>query len=153
MTRHRSVPERRYVFLDPDGTQGRDWLYVIVRASTGICYEQQYGGTATRSGHVEGYLVPVRSDPALAELRTFFERHLRGAGAEGRSWPEDDLRRLRGAVAKVVFWESAADPDGVDGRGPRTLELDESRLGDLDEAWVPVLTADGPGVLVWQNSD
>jgi hypothetical protein len=119
------VGARRYVFLDPDGTQGRDWLYVIVRASTGICYEQQYGGTATRSGHVEGYLVPVRSEPALAELRTFFERHLRGAGAEGRSWAEDDVRRVRGAVAKVVFWE----------------------------AWVPVLTADGPGVLVWQNSD
>lgn len=147
------VGARRYVFLDPDGTQGRDWSYVIVRAPTGICYEQQYGGTATRSGHVEGYLVPVRSAPALADLRTFFERDLRGSGAEGRSWPEEDLRRLRGAVERILFWESSPGPEGVNGRGPQALVLDESRLADLDEAWIPVLTADGPGILVWQNSD
>ncbi|WUO43891.1 DUF6210 family protein [Streptomyces sp. NBC_00285] len=31
--------------------------------------------------------------------------------------------------------------------------LDESRLAEADEAWVPVLTPDGPGVLTWENSD
>ncbi|WP_460358611.1 DUF6210 family protein [Actinoallomurus acanthiterrae] len=36
---------------------------------------------------------------------------------------------------------------------PRKLELDEERLHELDEAWTPVVTADGPGILVWQNSD
>ncbi|MEV6241519.1 DUF6210 family protein [Lentzea sp. NPDC051838] len=46
------------VFLDPDGTE-HDWLYVVVRAQTGVAYEQQYGGTANRLGEVEGYLVPV----------------------------------------------------------------------------------------------
>jgi hypothetical protein len=31
--------------------------------------------------------------------------------------------------------------------------LDESRLAEADEAWVPVFTPDGPGVLTWENSD
>ena len=35
---------------------------------------------------------------------------------------------------------------------PHPLLLDEQHLGDADEAWVPVLTPDGPGVLVWPNS-
>ncbi|BBC29284.1 hypothetical protein SGFS_005780 [Streptomyces graminofaciens] len=26
-------------------------------------------------------------------------------------------------------------------------------LSEVDEAWVPVVTPDGPGVLVWENSD
>ncbi|MFJ9706886.1 DUF6210 family protein [Streptomyces sp. NPDC101234] len=36
---------------------------------------------------------------------------------------------------------------------PARLALDETRLADVDEAWVPVVTPDGPGVLVWENSD
>ncbi|MGW9028169.1 DUF6210 family protein [Streptomyces sp. NPDC055722] len=36
---------------------------------------------------------------------------------------------------------------------PTALVLDESRLAEIDEAWVPVVTPDGPGVLVWENSD
>jgi hypothetical protein len=33
------------------------------------------------------------------------------------------------------------------------LKLDESRIAEADEAWVPVLTPDGSGVLMWFNSD
>ncbi|MGS2617385.1 DUF6210 family protein [Micromonospora sp. LZ34] len=33
------------------------------------------------------------------------------------------------------------------------LRLDESRMREVDEAWVPVITPDGSGVLVWFNSD
>ena len=38
-------------------------------------------------------------------------------------------------------------------RFPAHLVLDESRLSEADEAWVPVMTPDGPGVLVRENSD
>ncbi|MFJ2807854.1 DUF6210 family protein [Kitasatospora sp. NPDC087271] len=31
--------------------------------------------------------------------------------------------------------------------------LDESRIREAHEAWVPVITSDGPAVLVWFNSD
>ncbi|MFJ8440785.1 DUF6210 family protein [Kitasatospora griseola] len=33
------------------------------------------------------------------------------------------------------------------------MRLDEIRLDRADEAWVPVLTPDGPAVPVWSNSD
>jgi hypothetical protein len=33
------------------------------------------------------------------------------------------------------------------------IELDESRFYEIDEAWVPVATPDGPGILTWENSD
>ncbi|MFF7129215.1 DUF6210 family protein [Streptomyces sp. NPDC008240] len=34
-----------------------------------------------------------------------------------------------------------------------SLRLDESRMRDADESWSPVITPDGPGVLLWANSD
>ncbi|MFD9003063.1 DUF6210 family protein [Streptomyces sp. NPDC059582] len=33
------------------------------------------------------------------------------------------------------------------------MRLDENRIRDTDEAWVPVITPDGPGLLLWANSD
>jgi hypothetical protein len=36
---------------------------------------------------------------------------------------------------------------------PSPLRLDKQSLRDADEAWAPVLTPDGPGTLVWFNSD
>jgi len=35
----------------------------------------------------------------------------------------------------------------------RSLELDETRINEVDEAWVPVITPFGSGTLVWKNSD
>ena len=61
---------RRYVSLDPDGMAGgTGWLYVVVRAQTGVFYKQQYGGTACRQGQVEGFLVPVYGPDSLTGLR------------------------------------------------------------------------------------
>jgi hypothetical protein len=31
------------------------------------------------------------------------------------------------------------------------LKLDDSRLTDADEAWIPVITPDGPGGLIWRT--
>ncbi|QFG21091.1 DUF6210 family protein [Actinomadura sp. WMMB 499] len=149
----------RYVFLDPDGTQG-EWLYVVVQAGTGVVYQQQYGGTATLLGGVEGYLVPIAArDPVtgrdgLRELRDVFERTLRGAGVAGagpRGIGPGLLDRIRSAVGALRFWPSGPSAEPGTGRAP--LRLDEERLPELDEAWVPVRTPDGPGVLMWDNSD
>ncbi|MFF7677589.1 DUF6210 family protein [Actinacidiphila glaucinigra] len=46
------------------------------------------------------------------------------------------------------YWAS----DGTSEQ-PHALRLDESRIRDADEAWVPVITPDGAAVLVWFNSD
>ncbi|MET9228231.1 DUF6210 family protein [Lentzea sp. NPDC003310] len=118
----------RKVFLDPDGTQ-QDWLYVVVRARTGVLYEQQHGGTENRLDAVEGFLVPLQSVPALAELRALFKRRR--------------LQDLRAVVAKALYWTDEPVP----------LRLDESREAEVAEAWVPVVTPDGSGVLMWHNSD
>ncbi|MBG6088497.1 DUF6210 family protein [Actinomadura viridis] len=151
---------KRYVFLDADGTIEEDgWFGVVVRAGTGIVYCQQYGGTACLQGAVEGYYVPVgASDPAtgrnaLRELRRLFERDLRGAGLPGDPRKEPEvLERVRSAVEAVVFWASGRGAgDAGEERGH--LRLDDGRLAELDEAWIPVRTGDGPGVLVWCNSD
>ncbi|MGY0059060.1 DUF6210 family protein [Streptomyces sp. LZ34] len=138
---------QRFVFLDPDGAP-EDWIYVVVEAATGVYYQQQYGGTACRQGAVEGYLVPVFAPDALDGLCEMFEGHFRGAGTWNHPWTPDELARLREVVEGVTFWVC----DGTN-EVPHPLRLDEDRLGEADEAWIPVATPDGQGVLLWCNSD
>ncbi|MFD5560053.1 DUF6210 family protein [Kitasatospora griseola] len=139
---------RRVVFLDPDGTSGGGWLFALVEAPTRVVHQHQYGGTACRMGQVEGFLMPLFAPAALDALRELFERHFRGAGTWSHSWPDDERHRLRAIVATVRYWTS----DGTTEQ-PHPLCLDETRLDRAEEAWVPVLTPDGPAVLVRSNSD
>jgi hypothetical protein len=139
---------RHFVSLDPDGTGGDRWLYVVVEAKTGVFYQQQYGGTACRQGQAEGFLVPLFSPEELDGLRELFERHFRGAGTWNHVWADDERDRLRTIVGSIRCW--ACDGSTEE---PHSLRLDESRMHQVDEAWVPVITPDGPGVLVWCNSD
>ncbi|MEV7891809.1 DUF6210 family protein [Streptomyces sp. NPDC002817] len=96
----------------------------------------------------EGYLLPVFGRDLDDELKQIFVRGLKGWGSRGLDWPEELLARLRKAVA--VRLHGSANRDDT---WPSTLVLDESRLAEADEAWVPVLTPDGPGFLVRENSD
>ena len=138
---------RRFVFLDPDGTAG-DWLYVVVEAPTGVCYQHQYGGNVNREGTVEGYLVPVNAPEALADARMLFNREFRGSGTREHAWTAEQLDQLRSIVARVRLWH------GDDQEAwPHNLVLDENQITEVDEAWIPVITPDGHGVLVWNNSD
>jgi hypothetical protein len=140
---------RRFVPLDPDGMAMADgWLYVVVEAGTGVFYLQQYGGTACRQGKVEGFLVPVYGPDALDALRHLFEEEFRGAGTWNSSWPDDERDKLRAIIADVSYWASDGYSEEL-----HVLGLDESRIRDADEAWVPVSTPDGAGVLMWFNSD
>jgi hypothetical protein len=141
------MSSRRFVFLDPDGTAD-GWLYVIVRAGTGVFYQQQYGGLACRQGQIEGFLVPMAAVDGLDALRELFEKHFRGAGTGDHAWSDDERDRLARIVGGIFYW--ACDGNNEE---PHALRLDESRLREADEAWVPVLTPDGSGTLVWSNSD
>jgi hypothetical protein len=143
------MTEPRYVFLDPDGMEGRTgWLYVVVRSRTGVFYQQQYGGTACRQGQVEGFLVPVSGPDALDRLRDLFEGHFRRAGTRNHRWRVEEVENLRKAVAGIRYWASDGETEA-----PHPLQLDEQQLSEADEAWIPVLTPDGSGILVWFNSD
>jgi hypothetical protein len=85
---------------------------------------------------------------ALDTLRTLFEQEFRGAGTWNHSWSAQEWDRLRDGVESITFW--ACDGQTEE---PHALKLDESRIAEADEAWVPVLTPDGSGVLMWFNSD
>lgn len=139
----------RYVFIDPADALGQaGYFFVIVEAPTGIVYQQQYGGTACRMGEQEGYLVPLAGGDGL---RHVFEVTLKGTGARFERLPDDVLDEVRAAVEEVTFWKSneTSDEDEI----PAPLKVDKSRLDDVDEAWIPVITLDGPGILTWPNSD
>lgn len=140
---------KRYVCLDPDGT-GADqgWMFVVVAAPTGVVHQNQGGGYGCIPYEQEGYLLPVFGRGLDDELKQIFVRELKGWGSRGLDWPEELLARLRKAVAVHVHGS-----DNRDDTWPSPLVLDESRLAEADEAWVPVLTPDGPGFLAWENSD
>lgn len=143
------MPRRRYVLLHPDGlADGTGWLHVVVRAQTGVFYRQQYGGTACRQGEVEGFLVPVLGAGSYVQLLQLFEGHFGGAGTWHHRWRDQETASLRALVRGISYWAC-----GTRGATPRPLRLDERHLGEADEAWIPVVTPDGPGILVWSNSD
>ncbi|MER6568203.1 DUF6210 family protein [Streptomyces sp. NPDC001093] len=137
----------RYIYLDPEGT-GAGWVFVIVAAETGVVYKVQGGGHRCAQYAQEGYLIPVFGRGLDQELKEIFVGAWKGQGARHADWPPALLDRLRAAVAFHVY--GSANQDDL---FPTPLALDESRLADVDEAWVPVVTPDGPGVLVWENSD
>ncbi len=135
------------VLVDPDGTLP-DWMFVLVEAPTGVWYEHQYGGTATRQARVQGFLVPVHSAEARKALDRLFLTEIRGVGlwAGTRRPDEGVLRAARNAVALVRYWPN-------DENGPVPLTLDDERAAEADEAWLPVKTPHGAGYLLWPNSD
>jgi len=118
---------------------------VVIEHSTGVSYHQQFGGTACRQEAVEGVLVPVNPG-ALTELRAVFEGELRSTGVWRRNfeWPAGLFDRIEEAVESIVYWPTNEGE-------PEKLKLDRTR--ELDEAWIPVTTSDGNGVLLWANSD
>ena len=155
----------RRVIIDPDGTS-QAYLGVIIQFDTGVVYEQQCAGTETDLRGVEGYFVPLggcRYDPNqgpidFAALRAPFHN---GGGCSfgGRPYkapantcnlPSERLAQLRAAVESITYWGSD-DSRAADLR--THLTIDDSRMGELVEAWVPVLTPDGPGILTWPNCD
>ncbi|MBD0695118.1 DUF6210 family protein [Streptomyces sp. CBMA123] len=138
----------RYVYLDPDGCGG-GWMFVIVAAPTGVVYQNQCGGHACAQYEQEGYLVPLYGANLDEDLNAIFVGELKGWGMRGQEWPAGMLDRLRAAVDALGIYGSGRH----DVSSPPSLVLDESRLSEAAEAWIPVITPDGPGVLVWENSD
>jgi hypothetical protein len=138
----------RQVFVNPSAFLMHPWMAVLVAAPTGVTYTNQTGGFATTPRQIEGYYVPVFDQEGLDLLRSIFEGTLGGAGTyRGVTWTGPMLDDLRVAVARVRMDSSAGGPSEV------PLILDESRLDESDEAWVPVTSPDGPGILIWENSD
>lgn len=149
-----------YIFLDPDGTQQLG-LIVIVAAATGVTYAHQCGGHATVIRQMEGFAVPVGDATAAQPLRAFFHQRFLGnppaveRDTEKRSddgWTAADLEKLDLLLGQIALWETFPEGSGVDDERA-FLQLDRSRLEELTEAWIPVSSRYGPGMLVFANSD
>jgi hypothetical protein len=131
--------------LPTDGDSSEQNMLVLVPCETGLVYEHQYGGLSCRHVEIEGFLVPAWAHAeARAALDALFLVTLGGRGVrdEDRS---DALRTVGDAMGRIWYR----------GTGDRMapLRVDEQRADELDEAWVPVLTPDGPAYLAWVNSD
>lgn len=139
-------------------------LGLVISWPSGITYSNQAGGYSCAQPSVEGVFVPLRNDCSLddkllspeTELLSYFtgSKH-RGAGTHGKGFDQEDADFIDGVLKKYNL--------------ARCLRVDRSRLGDCDEAWVPVEViadedSDGglfsgfapyprPGVLTWTNSD
>ncbi len=113
------------------------------------------GGYCCNQAAVEGFLVPICQPEVLDRFRqTFADPRLGGRGILGTSgWPEEQLQGLIGNMESIV---SSVRYPTVREEPPTdvpVVALDRGRLRELDEAWIPVRTPDGPGYLAWVNSD
>lgn len=156
---------KRIVFIDPDGTSTSNFG-VVIEYSSGVLYTSQCGGVATIERSTEGYYVPlshVAIDPDLRldpiQLREPFHRGRSCAYGRPPSHsptpkysqlPHDRLNQLIRVIATIPWWSEGGVTDSTK---RRPLLLDETRLAEILEGWVPVSTADGPGVLIWPNCD
>ncbi len=130
------------------GFIGPPWIAVIVEALTGVIYENQTGGVRCLPRRMEGYYVPVHVEQGLQRLRHAFEVSLGGSGTTQLGLPVDVLEEVRAAVSMLIMMSSTRP-----GNPEMPISVDDSRLNEIDEAWVPVTTPDGPGILTWENSD
>jgi hypothetical protein len=137
------------IFIDGQGSLTYPWLGVIVEFPTNVWYSNQTSGVACFPRRTEGFFVPVFHASSLTTLRRIFEEDLRGQGTRrGIEWETELLGEMAAAVTKLVMDVSMDGP-----RSEVGLELDVSRLSEVDEAWIPVKWSVGQGVLVWENSD
>lgn len=146
--------EVRVVELDPSGSLQQGWMAVVIRHSSGVVYVNQSGGVACQQRVVEGYLVMLGNTPFRADEPPTKSDKLNAVFHDGDAckweWtgaavPEDRIRWLRKLVRQIACWSF----EGGLGR----LELDLARKNEIAEAWIPVITPDGPGVLVYRNCD
>jgi hypothetical protein len=139
--------------VDPDGT-GEFGLLVAVEAPTGAVYWHQCAGYLCSQRHVEGFAVPLGTRQAAQELIDFFAREFKGwppPVSRKEPWNEANLAELEAVVTKIPYWHCEPENRREDRSGP--LRLDRSRVDEITEAWVPVVTLDGPGILMFENSD
>jgi hypothetical protein len=139
-----------YVFLDPDGTQGFG-LYLLVLHPTGVLYGNQCAGYLVEERRAEGFLIPLGGPDAARPLADWFWTTFKGHSYDqpATDWNAERIEELRALVAAVYCWHTSED--GAD--EPYPLSLDQDRLDECTEAWVPVESPYGPGILLFENSD
>jgi hypothetical protein len=134
--------------LDPDGI--RDFgLLLIVETSQGVRYEHQVAGYLCEQRVVQGFIIPLGPPASADPLADFFARAFRGypPAVGWPAWPEKERETCANLVSSIQVWDQRIAEKWV------PLAVDTTRGGEVTEGWIPVLTAYGPGVLLFRNSD
>ncbi len=143
------MSEKTYVFVDPDGTE-EIGLSLVIEALTGVEYGNQCGGSATEENAVEGYLIPLGMRDMEQRLYDFFWDEFGGHCHKPRNeWTERRILKLEELIRQIPDW--ICSKKNKDERA--SLELDRTRIADCIEAWIPVRSKRGKGILMLKNSD
>lgn len=140
-----------HIFLDPAGTQNIG-LIVIVEAPTGVTYEQQCGGYACEPRTLEGFLIPVGNSTESKKIYDWFWATFKGhcyKTLNGTPWTPETTVQLQALVAQIPCWHTRKDGEDES----HSLQLDTNRMDECIEAWMPVITPYGRGILTLENSD
>jgi hypothetical protein len=152
-----SARRGKSIVLDADSSWS-PWLIVAIKAPTEILYETQCAGTGCDHRLVEGFLVPIsgfwlKHDEGEITVDPFTDIFHEGNACvwswTGSRLPQDRLERLQNLVENVPYWQCS----GPGGDQRLSLKLDQTHLFEVAEGWIPVVTPDGPGVLLFKNCD
>ncbi|MCZ6816298.1 MAG: DUF6210 family protein [Planctomycetota bacterium] len=139
-----------YVFLNPDGTKDFG-LAVIVEHTTGVTYGQQCAGYLVEEQTLEGFLIPVGGPDQAKPIFDWFWKRFHGKCYKPQvNWTNELITELRGLIEEIPCWLTVSG-NGADRRV--MLELDVERIDECVEAWIPVKTPYGRGILALKNSD
>ncbi|RYD37716.1 MAG: hypothetical protein EOP86_02800 [Verrucomicrobiaceae bacterium] len=136
------------VAIDADGNCD-DYLILIVTAETGVTYVHQCGGFACLQNSAEGFLVQVGTSDDRERLYDWFQSEFEGSCMNSSVWTPDRTAMLESLISHIACGH--VNSDGVDFR--HMLQLDRERMQECVEAWIPVLSPYGPGLVVLNNSD
>lgn len=154
---------KAYIFIDPDGTS-KKWLYLIVHANTSVFYSTQCAGLLNEIRTSEGYLIPLSGitfdtkydiNVEIENLENFFQRkpfefQHNTSALHSIQHGFLDLGQLKRIIENITVWFSTSQ-DAEDQR--QHLSIDENKIGEITEAWIPVISPYGKAVLIWKNSD
>jgi Family of unknown function (DUF6210) len=131
------------IFLDP-GHEDAYGLLLLVPATTGVVIEHQVNGHAVEQRETEGFLLPLAGEREAAKFHSWFETQFRGWSEPG-DWDDAKYAELDGLLREIASYGED------DARS--TLALDWEQKSDATEGWVPVMSALGPAILIFENSD
>ncbi len=149
--------EKQFVYIDPDGTFD-DWIVVVIVSKTGVVYGTQCGGTANEQRYLEGFLIPCGSLPFNIDDGRITSDILTSPFHDSRGclwnrWDETVSETVLAEIIKNVQQVTLWHHTNVHNCTRDCLEVDLDRVYEIREAWIPVKTKFGRGVLLWNNCD
>ena len=95
----------------------------------------------------EGFYIPLETaGRPFSDLFHTNRPHCRWWGDD--EVPEDLVQALQAELAKLYYLSNDRKP-----HGQGVVTLDQTRLGQMVEGWIPIQTPDGAGILVFGNCD